>query len=637
VKKTFFISTPFILSVLFVVAISVFFINNTYVKETAQNINAKVASSPSSTYRLYNILQGRQLTPTFLKVAIDPRDVKRGQTQTMTIYVKDEKALIKSITAKIKTDTKQFTYPLSRISGTDKNGEWQGSWVVNDTHDKAYTTQFIATDSLGNTNNASINWTDPVGGDGCPEMDVTIADLDIPSGSTMKEGSLKVSGANLTVESGGNAYIVNSACAPYGGGSGNDGAVTLTSSVYTSHAPSYIVSSLGTNTITTSAPPTGIIAGDEVMLINLQGSTTYFSNVGNYENFYVTNVTSNTLTLGTNITQIYGATTSNSNLTGQNVAVQRVPNWTNVTVNSGVTVSASSWNGNTGGLLAFRGSGTVTINGGIVMDSTGYAGGAERTTKAGGFGGESFCGLGGQTTGADGAGGAGADPVTTSGGNGYCGGGGGNQGSGSRGLGSTSYGGSGGGGSRGGSGSSCISGAGAGAGYGTIGHHGTGGSTATNGQTNASGDGGSSAAGCNSGGGGGTYGVANLSNLYLGSGGGGGGPNYTAGGPGGPAGAGGGIIFIAANALVISPGYISNGGGGAPSDSGYASGGGGGSGGSVYLYTNTATINSGSLNAIAGPGGCDGTGPHCGGDGGAGRIAIHGTVTGTSNPVYTSF
>ncbi|MCZ7683442.1 MAG: hypothetical protein M5U28_33510 [Sandaracinaceae bacterium] len=149
----------------------------------------------------------------------------------------------------------------------------------------------------------------------------------------------------------------------------------------------YPVASLGADTITTGAVPEGIAAGDEVLLISLQGSPSAYRNVGTYESFYVTSVSSSTITVHGGITGTYGVADDNSDLTGQRVVVQRVPNYTDVTVNSGVTLTASPWNGSTGGIVAFRASGTATIMGRVSADATGY----RRHYPAFGGGGESFC------------------------------------------------------------------------------------------------------------------------------------------------------------------------------------------------------------------------------------------------------
>jgi len=134
------------------------------------------------------------------------------------------------------------------------------------------------------------------------------------------------------------------------------------------------------NHMNNSTLPLGISTGDVVLLTNLQGDATNYGNVGNYEFLKVASVSSNTITFTTNIQNIYGATSSNSDLTGQKVILQRVPQYSNVTVNDGVTVTGNSWDGTKGGVFAMKANGTLTLNsgaygGGIIdMNAKGYRG-----------------------------------------------------------------------------------------------------------------------------------------------------------------------------------------------------------------------------------------------------------------------
>jgi hypothetical protein len=108
-------------------------------------------------------------------------------------------------------------------------------------------------------------------------------------------------------------------------------------------------SATGGTTLTVAAA-TGLAANDEIILINLQGDATNNGNVGNYEFLEIQSIASNTLTFESPIQNLYGATTSNLDLTGQNVIVQRVPQWTDVTLQSGGTLTANAWNGTSGGV-----------------------------------------------------------------------------------------------------------------------------------------------------------------------------------------------------------------------------------------------------------------------------------------------
>lgn len=429
-------------------------------------------------------------------------------------------------------------------------------------------------------------------------------------------------------------------------GNGADGAVTLssnkninTNAIATGRscadAISYSVTSLTSNTAITlgsTIPSTCITTGDEILLINLQGTASANTNVGNFETLRVLSVSTSTVTFTTSKTKYYGNGASNDTNLGtgtsnQRVIIQRVPNYTNVTINSGVNLTANAWSTPKGGVLFFRSSGTLANNGTITMSNKGYVGGYSTTGASAGIGGEAFCAN-------PGGGGYGST-------NGVCGGGVGADIGGSTGGTGSSTGGAGGGGGLGGGDPYALGGGGGAGGYGSAGTAGAGSNSGTNGGTNTSGSGGSwsgtSGHGAG-GGGGGTYGDSSLTKLFLGSGGASGGANW-GGTYGGVGGAGGGIIFIAANTFnnggsgVLSVG--ASGGAGSGSGNYITGAGGGGAGGSIRIDCNTASIGT---NLIVATGGAGGTNGYGGGTGGNGRIKINyqNTLSGSSNPAATT-
>jgi hypothetical protein len=431
-------------------------------------------------------------------------------------------------------------------------------------------------------------------------------------------------------------------------GTGADGAITVsgnTSINATSlisarscadggDAVNYSVSSLTSTAATLSTTPSAgcLTVGDEVLLINLQGATSAYVNVGNYETLRVSSVSSNTVNFTKSKTKFYGDNaTDDSNLGTtagtQRVMLQRVPNYTTVTVNASQNFYPTAFDGAKGGVIFFRATGAVSISGNIHANAMGYRGAT--TGGAGGYGGgnggEAFCGLGGAggTSGVNGSAGAagGGGGHNASGANGYCGGGGGGDPAG--GTGSAALGGSGGGGlgdqNSGGR-------AGGGGGYGTYGY---GGDNGSNGGTNTSGNGGASGAG--GGGGGGTYGDAALADLMFGSGGGAAG-QYSS-DTRGLGGAGGGIVTISAASVTVS-GTVSSNGANGSAGSNWSAGGGGGAGGSVKLSAGTVTLGTNLVSATNGSGGAGGASlPVAGGAGGKGRTAIYYTTsyTGSTN------
>ena len=448
-------------------------------------------------------------------------------------------------------------------------------------------------------------------------------------------------------------------------GDGRDGNITFTTNTNLNtynhqgrscadggDAVTYSVSSLGSTTLPngnsastatlTGSVSTGCVnAGDNVLVINLQGTAANTTNVGNYELLKIYSVSGNTLTFTSAKKKYYGnGATDDTNIgtatTNQRVMLQRVPLYGNVTINSEVTVTGNEWNGVKGGVLAFKAKEVVTINGYIDASGNGYQGGGIVNGDGdgyGGSGGESFCGMGGlgAAAGAGGSGAAGGGSANSgNGGSGSCGGGGGSYNA-TGGTGSAASGGAGGAGGG--------HGAGGGAGYGTFGY--TGVNAGANGGTNSSGNGGTSAGG---GGGGGTYGNANLTTkLMLGSGGGSGSAWYV-GNTSGQGGKGGGSVLIFANSLTVPGGISSNGQNGSSSNcpaGGYAGAGGGGAGGSILISGGSLTLGTNKILASNGVGalGCanGATGGYNSGAGGSGRVAVGGsTVTGTTNPTYTA-
>ncbi|MES1186370.1 MAG: hypothetical protein ABUL60_21345 [Myxococcales bacterium] len=365
-------------------------------------------------------------------------------------------------------------------------------------------------------------------------------------------------------------------------------------------AVSYSVAALdGSSATLAGAPAAGCLeVGDEVLLINLQGTAAHFGNVGNYETLRVSAVSGSAVSFSKPKLRFYGdAVDDDANLgserTNQRVMLQRVPNYQNVNVAAAGSLTAGAWDGVKGGVLFFRATGLVSVAGALSMSGKGYAGGIQNTVvNTNGQQGESIRGLGANLGDASqGAGGGGIGDQN----------------------GCDSFGASGGGG-----------------GYAAPGNDGS--------------------AAC-SGKGGGAYGNASLlSLLMLGSGGGAGGTDNVLSDnpPGGFGGRGGGIVVITAAELEVSGTLMATGGDGEGDlatgcDNGasitscwdYSGPGGAGSGGSILLDATTSALGSELVTASGGLGGLgDPSGD--GGDGADGRIAVHAlTLTGATVPIAT--
>jgi hypothetical protein len=428
-------------------------------------------------------------------------------------------------------------------------------------------------------------------------------------------------------------------------------------------------SSVSTATLSTTVSTGCINAEDNVLLINLQGTSSASTNTGNYEILKVYSVSGNTITFTSAKRKYYGNGASDDTNLGtstsnQRVMLQRVPQYYNVTVNNGITVNANAWNGIKGGVVFFKASGTVSVAGSINVNTIGY-----RYGSSGLINGESFDGYNGSggaaggNAGTNGGGrGSGGTAVSDAGNRGGGAGGGASSAAccslgGPGGGGGGGYGGGGGGGGGMGGGEGCPAGVGgnggstgvrAGGGGGGSnwcvggygGNAGSAGQTSTDsygvggavGASDAStgqggGGGGGSDRGGGGGGGGGMYGVANLSKLFFGSG---GGTVSTYGGNGG------GIIIVSAQSISVS-GTISSAGGTAGTGCQKCGTGGNGSGGSILLKGSSVSVGSSLVSApssSAAAGGYEGAG---GGGGGVGRIAISASsATGSTNPTYNA-
>ncbi len=339
-------------------------------------------------------------------------------------------------------------------------------------------------------------------------------------------------------------------------------------------AVSYGVTAISGATITTDDTVVGLAPGDEVLLINLQGSDAAHTSVGAYEFGSVAAVTGADITLAEAIAQTYGES-GNGDLTDQLIIVQRVPHYQDVFVYAGATLTTAAWDGSGGGVLAFRAAGSVWVEDGgrITVSEAGYLGGDTGTCdNCDAFQGESYAG--------EGVGDVYGGPYNES-----------------------------------------I--------YGYLANYGGGGANVTGGGGNHSGgatpgdswNGGSYTAPEE----GEVYGEDDLETLFLGSGGGGvwnGGTDDPAEDPG-PGGDGGGILYIGCGVLLADGADALLAGGGTTDHWAHGTwtyGAGGGAGGSVWLIAEETELAAASVDAGGGLG--EATHERLGGDGGDGRVRI---------------
>ena len=132
-------------------------------------------------------------------------------------------------------------------------------------------------------------------------------------------------------------------------GDGSDGSVTVTGGKRIDEdlksngrtypdAVNYVAKRLGGSEISTFSTPDGIREGDQVLVINLQGTTSKYGNVGEYSFRRVesVNYSFNEIILENEVSGEFG------DATYQNIVVQRVPEYTDLTVDSG-ELTVSDW------------------------------------------------------------------------------------------------------------------------------------------------------------------------------------------------------------------------------------------------------------------------------------------------------
>jgi len=110
---------------------------------------------PCGQRTFYTSSSGEDNWPMISKGVIGEYDPLIGETQTVTVTVGVRPPAtypIQTVTiALIQDGGRTPAYPLTLISGTNLNGEWRGSWVINDTHCYTYQMEITATNEIHST------------------------------------------------------------------------------------------------------------------------------------------------------------------------------------------------------------------------------------------------------------------------------------------------------------------------------------------------------------------------------------------------------------------------------------------------------------------------------------------------------
>lgn len=356
-------------------------------------------------------------------------------------------------------------------------------------------------------------------------------------------------------------------------GDGSDGALTI--STNTTEAPIDSTASGTSGTQALTATNASFVAGQKIVIHQTRGT-----NAGVVQYTEIQSYIAGTITT-TDALDITFITSGNDA-----AQIRVLKQYTDVTINTGITYTTKAWNGSVGGILGFYANGTVTIDGNVIATGKGFRGGAAGPVGTTNFAyqGEGTSGFGTQSQSSNGSGGGGGSrqdstyPANNAGGGG---------------------------------GASNASGATSG--YNINGHQ-TGGSSGT------------------------IIGVSNLTTILFGGGGGGGAADGDHAGTIG--GDGGGIILLFGANITINNStgeVVSNGSNAIDGPAGnQGSDASGGAGGSILLKSQTCNINTIRTVALKGS--------NTSGTVGVAGISANGiinidyltSVTGTSNPAYSS-
>ena len=203
------------------------------------------------------------------------------------------------------------------------------------------------------------------------------------AGGQSEAGAAGQPDVGCTPESCAPGACVNGACVPVTTISKNVNLSTtsLTDGRTCAEAVAYSVVALSGNSATlANAPANGCLAaGDELLLINLQGTSAAYQNVGNWELLTLSSVAGVTVKFTTSTVQFYGtAPNGNAGLgvakTTQRVALIRVPHFGKLIVEAGATVTANAWDGVLGGVLPLRAV-ELDLAGTLSAAALGYRGG----------------------------------------------------------------------------------------------------------------------------------------------------------------------------------------------------------------------------------------------------------------------
>lgn len=128
-------------------------------EEKTENLQSQLNTIPTPTPKPKPIPHGKITFtasttwpgPKFSGGSFDPYDPSQGGSMVITVAASDTQP-VQTMWATVKTDNKTSAkIPFTRVSGSDTNGEWQGTWKVDDTYLYTYIVTVEADSANGHT------------------------------------------------------------------------------------------------------------------------------------------------------------------------------------------------------------------------------------------------------------------------------------------------------------------------------------------------------------------------------------------------------------------------------------------------------------------------------------------------------
>lgn len=174
---------------------------------------------------------------------------------------------------------------------------------------------------------------------------------------------------------------------------------------------SYVIEEISAAQVLLESSPSSscLEPGDEVLLIDLQGTAESWETVGQHELLRVREISGKSVRFVSPVLQKYPASFLQDPENGHRLVLQRVPNYSSLRIQKEGVLTARAWDGERGGVLALRVVGDAVIQGELEMTAKGFRGGSQTEEPAtSGKQGESLVGLGArQQTAHQGGGGGG--------------------------------------------------------------------------------------------------------------------------------------------------------------------------------------------------------------------------------------